>query len=172
MSLHTHLQTTKIYTLEKDKELFNVDSDVLYNSTTNWKYNRPPDERKVEEITQYIHDNKKPPDGIIYIAELIDSETKTIRYVCYDGNHRREALKYVPKMKVLVQLRTNITDEDIKDEFLRLNKTTPVPELYITDEIDEGKKEKIKISILNTIKYFAKKYPKHFSSSSRPKDQI
>jgi hypothetical protein len=90
-----------------------------------WKYNRPLDEERVKEIRQWIDESKRV-DGVIYLA-FIDGEL-----VCYESNHRREALKGVEDVhNILVDILWNATDEDVKNEFQRLNKAVSVPELYV-----------------------------------------
>jgi len=100
-----------------------------------WKYNRPPDMERVAEIREH-HLNAKRMDGILFLAE-VDS---TI--VCYESNHRREALKGLDDMAdVLVDIMFNATHEQIKKEFLRLNKAVSVPELYVLEETTDVKAE-------------------------------
>jgi hypothetical protein len=92
-----------------------------------WKFNRPPDETRVAEIRTYIETSKRM-DGIVYLACIDD------QLVCYESNHRREALKTVTDVApILVDIIWDATDDMIKQEFLRLNKCVSVPELYITD---------------------------------------
>jgi hypothetical protein len=96
-----------------------------------WKHNRPPDIQRVEEIRAFMKESKRA-DGLIYLA-CIDN-----KIVCYESNHRREALKSeMPSdmAHILVDILWNATDEQVKHEFLRLNKAVSVPELYITDEV-------------------------------------
>ena len=91
-----------------------------------WKYNRPLDEDRVKEIREWIDESKRV-DGVIYLA-FIDGEL-----VCYESNHRREALKGLEGLhNILVDILWDATDEDVKKEFQRLNKAVSVPELYVT----------------------------------------
>ena len=90
-----------------------------------WKFNRPPDKERVSEIHEYMNTSKRV-DGIIYLA-CVNNEL-----VCYEANHRREAMKGVEGLhNVLVDILWNATDEKVKDEFVRLNKAVSVPELYL-----------------------------------------
>ena len=90
-----------------------------------WKYNRPSDEDRVKEIHEYMKISKRV-DGIIYLA-CINNEL-----VCYEANHRREAMKGIDGLhNVVIDIIWNATDELIKQEFLRLNKAISVPELYL-----------------------------------------
>lgn len=96
-----------------------------------WKYNRPPDEDRVNEIRSYMEISKRM-DGIVYLAHL-DGEL-----VCYESNHRRQALKEIEDVSgmayVLVDVLEHATHEKIRNEFNRLNKAISVPELYTIDE--------------------------------------
>jgi hypothetical protein len=68
-------------------------------------------------------------DGMIYLACI------NHQLVCYESNHRREALKGLAEVAdILVDIMWNATDEMVKQEFLRLNKSVSVPELYINEE--------------------------------------
>ena len=99
-----------------------------------WKYNRPPDQDRVAEIHEYMNQTKRM-DGILYIA-FINKEL-----VCYESNHRREALTGIEGMcPILVDILWDATDESVKAEFLRLNKAVSVPDLYVSEEasLDSG----------------------------------
>jgi len=99
-----------------------------------WKHNRPPDKERVQEIHNYMLEAKRV-DGIIYLA-CVDKEL-----VCYESNHRREALVGIKDVEdILVDILWDATDEMVKAEFLRLNKAVSVPELYVGDDatIDVG----------------------------------
>ena len=79
--------------------------------------------------------HSKRMDGMIYLA-CINKEL-----VCYESNHRREALNGVEGMHpILVDILWDATDESVKAEFHRLNKAVSVPELYVSEEtgIDTG----------------------------------
>lgn len=95
-----------------------------------WKHNRPPDEDRVKEINEYMKKSKRV-DGMIYLAS-VNNEV-----ICYESNHRREALKGIEGMnQVLVDMIWNATDDIVKEEFMRLNKAISVPELYISEEAE------------------------------------
>lgn len=93
-----------------------------------WKHNRPPDNDRVAEIHEYMNQTKRM-DGMLYIA-CINKEL-----VCYESNHRREALTGIEGMHpILVDILWDATDESVKGEFLRLNKAVSVPDLYVSEE--------------------------------------
>ena len=95
-----------------------------------WKHNRPPDDDRVREIRDWIQSSKRV-DGIIYLA-CVDNEV-----VCYESNHRREALKGIEGLhNILVDMMWNATNDQVKAEFFRLNKAISVPELFVDDQTD------------------------------------
>jgi hypothetical protein len=92
-----------------------------------WKHNRPPDKDRVAEIHTYMKESKRV-DGLIYLA-CVDKEL-----VCYESNHRREALVGLTDVQsILVDILWDATDDMVKAEFMRLNKAVSVPELYVDD---------------------------------------
>ena len=124
-----------------------------------WKYNRRPDAGRVQQINEFMKDSKRA-DGMIYLA-CIDN-----KLVCYESNHRREALKtdMPPDMsQILVDVLWNATDEQVKQEFFRLNKAISVPELYVDSSAEESV-----ATVLAAVDAFCAKYPKARSASGRP----
>lgn len=122
-----------------------------------WKFNRPPDVERVSEIHEFMKTSGRM-DGIIYLA-FSDNEL-----VCYESNHRREALKGLDNIAdILVDIVWEANDDTIKDEFIRLNKAVSVPELYIdkTIEIDLDKLRK-------AVDDFCSLYKSHKVTSGRP----
>jgi hypothetical protein len=82
----------------------------------------------------------KRMDGMLYIA-YVNKEL-----VCYESNHRREALVGIEGMNpILVDILWDATDESVKAEFLRLNKAVSVPELYVSEEASVDPTELIKM---------------------------
>jgi hypothetical protein len=123
-----------------------------------WKHNRPPDVDRVAEIHAFIQTSKRV-DGMIYLACV------NHQLVCYESNHRREALKDIAEVAdILVDVMWSVTDEDVKQEFLRLNKAISVPELYIVDtpiSVDVSRLREI-------VDGFCKNYSTMKSSSNHP----
>jgi hypothetical protein len=122
-----------------------------------WKHNRPPDETRVAEIREWIQTSKRV-DGIIYLA-CVDNEI-----VCYESNHRREALKGIDGLhNIFVDMMWDATDETVKQEFFRLNKAISVPELFVTETTD------IKLDdLLQIVDGFCANYGKLQSPSKHP----
>lgn len=93
-----------------------------------WRYNRPPDESRVAEIREWMQTSQRV-DGIIHLAAIGN------KLVCYESNHRREAMKGLTNLhNVLVDVLWDATDEEVKQEFFRLNKAVSVPDLYVTED--------------------------------------
>lgn len=123
-----------------------------------WKYNRPADMDRVKVIHEYMKESKRV-DGMIYLA-FVDHDI-----VCYDGNHRREALKGVEGMNmILVDMIWHATDQLVGEEFKRLNESVSVPEFYNAIEADNILREKIRTAI----DMFCKNYKEHKSVSKNP----
>ena len=123
-----------------------------------WKFNRPADQDRVKAIHEYMKISKRV-DGMIYIA-MIDN-----KLVCYDGNHRREALKNVPNMnQILVDVLWIADDKIIGEEFRRLNESVSVPEFYNAVEADNAFRE----SIRSAVDMFCKNYKDHKVTSKNP----
>lgn len=92
-----------------------------------WKYNRPIDEGRVTEIREWISVSKRV-DGVIYLA-CVDDEL-----VCYESNHRRMAIHGLEGIhSIIVDILWDATDDEVKQEFQRLNKAVSVPELYVAE---------------------------------------
>lgn len=123
-----------------------------------WKYNRPADQDRVKAIHEYMKTSKRI-DGIIYLA-LVDHEL-----VCYDGNHRREAIKGVTELTpILLDVLWEADDKIVGEEFKRLNEAVSVPEYYNSIEADNAVRE----SIRNAIDMFCKNYKDHKVNSKNP----
>jgi hypothetical protein len=126
---------------------------------TPWKFNRPPDSGRVDEIRTFMKEAKRV-DGFIYLACI------NHQLVCYESNHRREALKQdMPDdmAQILVDVLWDATDDMVKAEFFRLNKAVSVPDLYVDSSAEESV-----TAVLSAVNTFCTKYPKSRSSSGRP----
>jgi hypothetical protein len=125
-----------------------------------WKHNRPPDPTRVEEIQEYTT-RTKLGDGQILLA-VVDGKC-----VCYDGAHRLCAYRSCfPSGGVQVRIIHDSSNEEIRREFERVNRSVPVPELYFSeDEIS------LHISSLsqNVARGLCETYPSYVSTSRRPR---
>ena len=123
-----------------------------------WAFNRPPDSDRVAEIHAYMSESKRM-DGIIYLAFVDD------KLVCYESNHRREALRGLTDMAhILVDVMWDATNETVKQEFFRLNKSVSVPELFVTPDAGDSLIKDVR----NAVDDFCKNYPSMRSSTGRP----
>jgi hypothetical protein len=126
---------------------------------TPWKFNRPPDMERVAEIRAFMKESKRV-DGFIYLACI------NHQLVCYESNHRREALKAdMPDdmAHILVDVLWDATDDMVKAEFFRLNKAVSVPDLYVDSSAEESV-----TAVLAAVDVFCAKYARARSSSGRP----
>jgi len=122
-----------------------------------WRHNRPCDQARVQEIHEYMKKSKRM-DGMIYLATLGDE------LVCYESNHRREALKGLEDMSpILVDFLPNTTDEILREEFIRLNKAVSVPELYFSQDPEQLFHD-LKVAVDD----FCETYKKHRVTSNKP----
>lgn len=124
-----------------------------------WKNNRPPDMKRVYEVMEHMKDTNIC-DGQILLA-VIDGIC-----VCYDGSHRLEACKqYFPDGGVQVRIIYNSSNDEVSKEFIRINKSIPVPELYFSDDDISIRINRI---VQSTIKGILEFYPSFVSTSRRP----
>ena len=153
----------KLYQYSPTSSLYMTNGNFLRKYVQNWKYNRPTDKLKVKEIIEDIEKNNSV-EGIIYIAQLGSN------YYCYDGNHRLEAIKILNLQKlVLVNLMIVKSHHEIMDRFIKINKSNPVSELYITNEYDKDSHIKLKAIIEEIVTNISNTFPKHMSTSKNPR---
>jgi hypothetical protein len=122
-----------------------------------WKYNRPADMSRVPEIHNWMNTSKRM-DGILNLAYI-----QRDGLVCFEGNHRRMALDGIDSILVIAEILWDTSDEIIRSEFQRINKSISVPDLYVA-ETDAD----VKVEIENAVAAFRKKYPSHETHSGRP----
>ena len=142
------------------EKLYLCNSKNLEKNVSMWNYNRPPDDKRVKELSDYIKKNKRI-DGIIYVAQLGDI------YMCYDGNHRREACKLVKNSyPVLVELLLNPSHDELCNKFQALNSSVPISELYN----DPNKySDNTKLLVLQIVDRMCKTWPSHQVTSKNPR---
>jgi hypothetical protein len=158
--------------------------DLLKQSIINWEYNRPPDNIRCNDIASHIYTKKPILDWIFYMSY----DTTTNKYQILDGIHRYTALKIIEnenrkpedfitpniygqsgdatwlyEMYILCSIRVNPTFGEEADFFQTLNKSIPVPELYMVDK--NAKKREVIESIVNT---WQREYKTHFTSNRKP----
>lgn len=157
--------------------------DLLKMPIQNWKFNRPPDSIRTNDIALCIYHQKKAFDTMIYI----DYNTNHNQYNVIDGIHRISALRKIYRENskppdyltgefgfngdaewlynsfIILNIRFNHSDGELIDLFHSLNKCVPVPELYINTR-DEDKTKIIE----SLAKNWARRYKTHFSPNQKP----
>lgn len=159
-------------------------SDLLNAPITNWIYNRPPDLNRCNDIAKYIYYSKSFIDTMIYLS--FNNNNKTFDVI--DGIHRFTSLKIIKEHNskpldlitpsdlgnnndanwlfdsyIIINLRINASEGELIELFKNLNKSNPIPDLYLCNANQE-KKEIIEKSV----KEWQNKYPSHFSSKAKP----
>ena len=158
-------------------------NDLLTTSITNWKYNRPPDMVRCADISKYIYLSKSPLDTMLYL----NFNNKSKSFDVLDGIHRYTSLKIIKEKNspldyitpgdygnnndavwlyeshIILNMRFNSTEGELIELFKTLNKSTPIPDLYIRD-IEKEKRDIIE----NLTNKWQTKYPGHFSSNNKP----
>ena len=159
-------------------------SDLLCAPITNWQYNRPPDFTRCNDIAKYHFYSKNIPDNMLYFA----FNNKNKKFNVVDGIHRYTSLKIIKQHNskpleiltpgefgsnndakwlydsyIILNIRFNSTEGELIELFKTLNKSAPIPELYIRDT----KKEKRDV-IESLASSWQIKYKEHFSSSNKP----
>ena len=158
--------------------------DLLSGPIMNWQYNRPPDMIRCNDIARYIYKSKTSIDTMLYLS----FNNKTQAFDIIDGIHRYTSLKIIKEhnskpldlitpsdfgnnndanwlfdIYIIINLRINALDGELIELFKNLNKSNPIPDLYIRD-VNKDKKEIIE----KIAKNWQTKYPSHFSSKSKP----
>lgn len=120
-----------------------------------WQHNRPADSDRVSEIIDCYKNGIYVPN-IFHLAEVNQ------KLVCYDGNHRREALVLAQiNPKVIIDIIYNCDKENIINEFRNLNKSVSVPEIFLDDS-------EIKAEIYEFVRLFCIKYNFYCKTSQNP----
>ena len=123
-----------------------------------WKHNRRADLGRVSEIHNWMKQFNRM-DGVINLACV-----GGYGLVCFDGNHRREALKGLDDdFIVFIDIVWDATDEIVTQEFRRVNQSISVPDLYI-----EENDAIVIANVQNAVSEFIKRFPTHQTNSGRP----
>lgn len=138
----------------------------------NWKHNRPPDEVRFAEIEAFI---QKRTNEILQ-PFYINYNSKTGIYEVVDGIHRYSAIKAVKDPNILgkivdkivfVHLFIDLEHGSLLTIFNNLNKTVPLPELYIGHTVQTSHENIIKKEIIQEVaEEWQRKYRSHFSDST------
>ena len=148
-------------------------ADLFNTNIKKWKYNRPPDITRCREIAQFVLSRRPTIDWMFYA--IYENSTDTVYLL--DGLHRFTALKiihdenkanledisHILSQHVIISIRIDVTDGEAIDIFQQINKSNPVPELYLQNA-DQDKKTVIE-EIANK---WMINYRGHFSTNPRP----
>lgn len=134
-TLFTNLRTSCVYvSKDTNRTIEKIDTSIINKeSVVNWDKNRPPDDVRVAQITEYYKiTNADIVPGIIYVWK--SSSTDKGKYIVYDGIHRLlAAFSYEKKMTVLLHITKTDQEKDIIDDFTNINKSVCVPVLYLEE---------------------------------------
>jgi len=149
----------------------------------NWKYNRPPDMIRCNEIAESIYCKKQETDWVIYTV----AENEVLQIV--DGIHRFHSLQIIKRENsrpidhltpnifgnadnvanwlyekyILISVRLNMSTGQTIDLFQSLNKSNPVPELYMFDT-NQQKRKVIEV----VVNEWVNRFTSHFTASKNP----
>lgn len=124
-----------------------LDTSKLENFSEQWKYNRNLSNDKIQSICNIIKD-KYILDTVLHFFYVNDNGVEKL--ICFDGNHRREALILLYK-KDNININVccyiykcqdiNHIDKEIVDKFRIINQMTPIPDIYndILNNLDNNK---------------------------------
>ena len=118
--------------IEKEK-IYNEEGKACY-----YRRNRTEDKQRSKEIKHAIINNDNIPVTFLQISIIEKNGIKL--YKCWDGQHRRSAIKMLQnnsmvdstiknKFKCIVY--KNDTSDGIKKKFININKSVPVPSVII-----------------------------------------
>lgn len=152
-----------------------LDSNILENSTESWKYNRNLNSDKINEIKLIIK-KKLILDTVLHFFYTDD----TSKLICFDGNHRREALILLNKIesiniKVCCYIYKNVNPNDIDKEIIEkfkiINQMTPIPDIYsdILDNLQDNNLQVKVIIIEELFQEYKTKFKQCYSIKSKCK---
>jgi len=157
-----YYETWKLVYTAGNANVYLAPANTLLGITRPWRFNRPEDPVRTRQITESIKDGTYV-DSMLYLAQIKGGPY----FYCYDGNHRRKALlRSQTDRPVLVHIIITTSDADIKKNFITLNKSNPVPEIYT--ESDENILTWLPL-VNSTVAYIVKKFPKYQTMSRRPR---
>lgn len=159
-------------------------SDLLHANVKNWEHNRPPDLLRCAEIAEHIYTKHPILDWMLYM--IYDQKTNTFYIV--DGIHRFTSLQIIYRENhkshdyitpslfggngdanwlynsyLLICIRSNLTKGEAIDWFQTINKSNPVPDLYIVNAAEEKRK------IIEEVAHvWGRVFKQHFTTSLKP----
>lgn len=131
----------------------------------NWEHNRPPDKVRCADMAQSL----AKPNVQLLQPFYFFYDSKQPMYHILDGIHRYTALmtlhedENVKTKPVLAHIFTDVSKGALVDVFENINKTIPVPNLYI----NVGGHTADEISLVSTtVADYQKRYREHFSPNA------
>ena len=150
------------------------DSKILETKSEQWKYNRILNNDKIQCISDTIKD-KLIIDTVLHFFYINDNGSE--RLICFDGNHRREALILLYKksginIKVccyVYKCKSDNIDNEIIQKFKIINQMTPIPDIYldILNNLDSDKFVYRKNIIESVFEIYKSKYKAFYSINSK-----
>ena len=178
MNISNIIETTSIILQDDLKEYMCVfDSKILEQASEQWKYNRILNNDKIQAISNTIKD-KLILDTVLHFFYINNNGKEHL--ICFDGNHRREALILLYKTKdinikvccYIYKCQSDNIDNEIIKKFNIINQMTPIPDIYldILNNLNDNnsynfiKKKDIIENVFNTYK---QKYKSFYSINSK-----
>lgn len=159
---YVQTENDNLVNVDGNKKIIKMDTITGKNyNFVNWDKNRPVDSVRVNDLHEYfIKNDIKMVPGIIYAYKTKESNDLII----YDGIHRIQAvLKNENIMQFLIQITETADEEEIKNDFININKSISVPSIYL--EETSVYKKLVSISVAAEL---CKRYPKFLSPSRIP----
>jgi hypothetical protein len=178
MNINDIIETTSIILQDDLKEYMCVfDSKILEQASEQWKYNRILNNDKIQAISNTIKD-KLILDTVLHFFYINNNGKEHL--ICFDGNHRREALILLYKTKdinikvccYIYKCQSDNIDSEIIKKFNIINQMTPIPDIYldILNNLNDNNSHdfiKKKDIIENVFSIYKQKYKIFYSINSK-----
>lgn len=152
-------------------------SNIVSHNFINWNFNRPVDQHRVQEISNFIIDRYRSNRNYIFDFEIKLVKFNELYYII-DGMHRYAALCDIMQKinsnsliisgchelqykTILLNIEHNLTADEIYDRFITINKAVPVPLIYTN-------KNQIRENVERIVARFKELYPSLFKPSRAP----
>jgi hypothetical protein len=150
------------------------DSKILEQTSEQWIYNRNLNNDKIQCICDNVKD-KIVLDTVLHFFYVNSNGME--RLICFDGNHRRQALILLYKncginIKVccyIYKCKTDNIDNEIIQKFKIINQMTPIPDIYldILNNLDSDEFVNRKNIIESVFEIYKYKYKAFYSTNSK-----
>jgi hypothetical protein len=164
LSAENETKNTKPFSTQSMKYDVKYPNDIKHLYETNriktYKFQRPINAKRVNDIKKYIEDNYTHANFImppIFVNE-IDYD-----YYILDGQHRIDAIRQLDDIynfPIHFHITQNLNESQEKVAFININKSEPVPIVYLSDSEIKNIMNEFKTKLQN-------KYPQHIKSSSK-----